>query len=567
MKSCILSSIITCLVVFLFGCGSPGGNSDRETELPADEHFKVETLADGFIDAMELAVTPDGRVFVVERTGGLKLYDPTTGETSLLAEIPVEVRVEEYARETGLLGITLDPKFGENGWLYLFYSVRGEGLQRLARFTFFNGKLGDEKTVLEFSHNRKNAVCHEAGSLAFGPDGNLYLSTGDNTCPFESDGSAPIDEREGRHFYDAQRSAGNTNDLRGKILRIKPNADGTYAIPNGNLFAPGTPKTRPEIFAMGCRNPFRISIDSHSGFVYWGEVGPDGAADTERGSSGHDEINQARQAGNFGWPYFVAENRAYADYDFATELIGSHFNPNAPVNDSPNNTGLQQLPPATEPLWAYPRASACAGPVYHYGDYPDSETKLPRVFDNSLIVFDWTSAWVRVLKLDDEGDVVSNEPWLGRHLFIHPVDMEFGSDGALYLLEYGTPWYDGTDGRLRKITYSKEQIPIDVTATDPRMIGFDPEHPGSKLIASTTCLACHTTVQKSIGPSYYFVAQKYASDPAARDLLANKILTGGLGAWGPIPMPPHPQHNIEETQQMVDAILKVNPPPELLEDL
>ncbi|MDA1069051.1 MAG: PQQ-dependent sugar dehydrogenase [Verrucomicrobia bacterium] len=561
MRFCILFLTITSLVVFSFGCSRHAENSANETELPADEHFKVETLAEGFVDAMELAVTPDGRIFVVERTGGLHLYDPKTGETNLLAKIPVELRVEEFAREAGLLGITLDPKFSENGWLYLFFSEKGEAIQRLSRFRFTDGKLGDETTILEFPHNRKNAVCHEGGSLAFGPDGNLYLSTGDNTCPFESDGSAPIDEREGRHFYDAQRSAANTNDLRGKILRIKPNADGSYAIPEGNLFSPGTPKTRPEIFAMGCRNPFRISIDSHSGFVYWGEVGPDGATDTERGSSGYDEINQARKAGNFGWPYFVADNRAYADYDFSSEQIGARFNPDEPFNDSPNNTGLNQLPPTTEPLWAYPRASACAGPVYHYGDFPNNATKLPKVFDNSLIVFDWTSAWVRVLKLNDSGDVVSNKPWLGRHLFVHPIDMEFGNDGSLYVLEYGSLWYDGTDGRLRKITYSNEPIPIEVPETDPRMIGFDPEHPGSKLIANTTCLACHTTNMKSIGPAYFEVAEKYADDLNARDTLANKILTGGVGVWGAMPMPPHPQLNIEETQQMMDAILAVPPPP------
>ena len=179
------------------------------------------------------------------------------------------------------------------------------------------------------------------------------------------------------------------------------------------------------------------------------------------------------------------------------------------------------------------------------------------MFDNSLIVFDWTSAWVRVLKLNANGEIVWNETWLGRHLFIHPINMEFGRKGELYLLEYGTPWYDGTDGRLRKITYSNEPIPIDVTAEDPRMKGLDSNHPGSKLIAKTSCLACHNTEQRSIGPAYQDVAKKYAAIPEARDQLAKKILAGGLGAWGPIPMPPHPQHNIEETQQMVDATLGI----------
>ncbi len=529
-----------------------------ESPLPADEHFKVETVAGGLVDAMEIAVLPKGDVLIIERTGGVKHFDPATGMTELVTTIPVEVRKETFARESGLLGITPDPDFETNSHIYLFYSVPGNSMQRLARFNFSNGELSNETLILEFPHDRENAVCHEGGSLAFGPDGNLFLSTGDNTCPFESNGSAPIDQRPERHWYDAQRSAANTNDLRGKILRIRPKPEGGYEIPEGNLF-PKSDKTRPEIYAMGCRNPFRISVDSKSGFVYWGEVGPDAAETNDRGSIGFDEINQAREAGYFGWPYFVADNKAYTDYDFAAEKLGKPFNPAAPINDSPNNTGKQNLPAATAPLWFYPRASACAGPVYHREQFPDTQSKLPDVFDNCLIAYDWTSGWVRAIKLDENGDIVWNKPWLSRHLLIHPVDMETAPTGEIYILEYGSAWYDGADGRLRKISYSETPVPLEMTAADPRMKGLDLEHPGSKIIAKSTCLACHLTDQKSIGPKYSDVAKKYSGDSAARDILAKKILTGGVGVWGPIPMPPHPQHNIEETQQIVDAILKMTP--------
>ena len=84
-----------------------------------------------------------------------------------------------------------------------------------------------------------------------------------------------MDERPGRSPWDSQKSAANPNDLRGKIYRIHPEADGTYTIPKGNLFPPGTPGTRPEVYVMGNRNPFRISIDQKTGYLYWGEVGPD----------------------------------------------------------------------------------------------------------------------------------------------------------------------------------------------------------------------------------------------------------------------------------------------------
>lgn len=527
-------------------------------KVPADEHFQIDTIAGDFVDAMEIAVTPEGDVFVIERTGAVKLVNSMSGKTKLIATIPVEVRKKEFARECGLLGITLDPNYAKNKWVYLYYSVQGKPVHNLARFTFKENQLADEKTLLEIPHDRENATCHEGGSLAFGPDGCLYLSTGDNTCPFKSNGSAPIDEGKDRKWYDAQRTAGNTNDLRGKILRIKPTADGGYRIPDGNLFAKGTAQTRPEIFVMGCRNPYRISIDQKSNYLYWGKVGPDAGRDSSRGPRGYDEINQARKAGNFGWPYFIADNKAYADYDFVTKETGYKFNPAKPINTSANNTGLTELPPAQPAFWHYPRASACAGPVFHADLFPRNQGGLPAELDGCLIAYDWTTTRIRLIKLDDKGDIEWNEPWLGKYRFVHPGDMEMGPKGELFILEYGSAWYDGKDGKLKRVTYSETPQEIEVAPDDPRMKGLPMDHPGSKLIAESTCLACHNTTQKSIGPTYRDVAKKYAKDPKAIENLAHKVIKGGVGVWGELQhMPPHPQHNIEETRQMVEAILKV----------
>ncbi len=528
-----------------------------ETRVPADEHFRVDTVAEGFVDAMEIAVTPKGYVFVIERTGALKIVNPTSGEVKLIETLPVELREKEFARECGLLGITLDPQFKKNSWLYLYYSPKGEALHRLARYEFDGKKIHSPKTLLEVPQDPENGTCHEGGSLTFGPDGCLYLSTGDNTCPFKSNGSAPIDEGPERKWFDAQRSAANTNDLRGKILRIKPTADGSYTIPEGNLFPKGTAKTRPEIYVMGCRNPYRISVDQKSNYLYWGKVGPDAGKDSSRGPRGYDEINQARQAGNFGWPYFSGDNKPYADYDFVTKKVGEKFDPTKPINSSVNNTGLTELPPAQPAFWHYPRASACAGPVFHADRFPSGGSGLPNELDGCLIVYDWTSTWIRVIKLDEKGDIEWNEPWLAKFRFVHPGDMEMGPKGELYILEYGSAWYDGKDGKLKRVTYSETPQAIEVPASDPRMAGLPADHPGTALISGTTCLACHSTTQKSIGPTYRDVAKKYAKDPKAIESLAEKIIKGGVGVWGEQPMPPHPQHNIEETQQMIEAILKV----------
>ena len=147
--------------------------------------------------------------------------------------------------------------------------------------------------MLDVPTNR-GMCCHVGGDIDFDAAGNLYLSTGDDSNPFDSDGYTPIDERTNRNpAYDAQRSAGNTNDLRGKVLRIKVNANGTYSIPAGNLFPPGTAGTRPEIYAMGFRNPFRLSVDKATGAVYLGDYGPDaGTASATRGPGGQVEFNR-----------------------------------------------------------------------------------------------------------------------------------------------------------------------------------------------------------------------------------------------------------------------------------
>src|SRR5690606_3021338 len=235
--------------------------------------------------------------------------------------------VPKVNAEEGFMGLALDPDYENNKFIYAFYSPIDTSVNRLSRFVFDNGKLdkASEKVVLQFYSQRK-ICCHTGGSIAFGPNGLLYLSAGDNSTPFnqpttyKNDGFSPRDGRPGFEQYDARRSAGNTNDLRGKILRIKVKPDGSYEIPEGNLFPEGTAKTRPEIYVMGNRNPYRISVDQKTGYLYWGEVGPDANNDSldTRGPRGYDEINQARKAGFFGWPFFVGDNYAYRAYDYAT---------------------------------------------------------------------------------------------------------------------------------------------------------------------------------------------------------------------------------------------------------
>ncbi|MDB9741730.1 PQQ-dependent sugar dehydrogenase [Akkermansiaceae bacterium] len=463
-------------------------------------------------------------------------------------------------RESGLLGIALDPDFLKNGWLYLYYSPEGEEFHQLSRFTFKKDSLSQEKEMLTVPRYVGQNVCHEGGAVEFGPDGLLYLATGDNTNPFESRGYAPIDEREGREWADAQRTAANTNDLRGKILRIKPTPEGGYSIPQGNLFSAdvkqNTGKTKPEIYVMGCRNPYRFSIDPKTNYLYWGKVGPDGAKKSNRGPAGYDEINQAKKAGNYGWPYFSGNNELYADQDFSNNKTGEFFDPSAPENLSPNNTGLEKLPSVQPAFITLKRSCHGVGPVYYADSYNDSATKFPESMDSTLFMFDWNKGKFSLVKLSEKGDKLWESPIFRKHKFVHPGDVELGPNGELYVLEYGSKWYNSTDGKIKRVTYSSEAIEVIEEKNDPRMAGMSLELPGAKMIKESTCLACHMTNQSSIGPKYIDIAKKYAKRKDAAEYLADKILKGSSGVWGDQPMPANAQHNKEEALQMAEAILE-----------
>ncbi|HEX4932884.1 MAG TPA: ThuA domain-containing protein, partial [Gemmatimonadaceae bacterium] len=258
------------------------GARDYRRARPEENRFTRVVLAEKLNEPTEMAVLPDERVLFIERKGAIQLYSPATGMLKQVGYIPVNLKhLDGSQSEDGLLGLAIDPGFANNGWLYVYYSNPGpEPKNVLARLTMRGDTIDTANPVvmLEVGVQREQC-CHTGGSLAFDATGNLFLSTGDNSNPFMN-GYAPIDERPGRMPWDAQKSSANTNDLRGKILRIHPDPDGRYTIPEGNLFPPGTPKTRPEIYTMGHRNPYRISVDKRTGALYWGDVGPDASADS-----------------------------------------------------------------------------------------------------------------------------------------------------------------------------------------------------------------------------------------------------------------------------------------------
>jgi len=457
----------------------------QSERIPPENRYKRKILDFNLNEPMELDELPGRGILFVERRGALKLYDFTTEQTRTLANLDLF-----YGNEDGLLGLAVDPNYEKNNWIYLFYSAPGDDpIQRISRFDLVedNLDLDSEKILITIPTIRK--CCHSGGALEFGPDGNLFIGLGDNTNPFESSGYAPIDEREGRALWDAQKSAANTNDLRGKILRIKPEDDGTYSIPDGNLFPVGTPKTRPEIYVMGVRNPFRPSIDSKTGYLYWGDIGPDAGKDhPTRGPKGMGEFNQAKKAGFWGWPYTRGNNQVYNDYDFAKNESGPKFDPNHLINNSPHSTGIQELPPARESMiwFSYDKSeefpwlgtggiNPMAGPVFHASDYPNAKQIFPEYFENKIILYEWMRDWIYVVTLDKDHNYIKADPFMPESEFSHPMDMIFGSDGNLYVLEYGQKWNSqNLDARLNKITFIKgNRNPIARITTD-KIVGANP---------------------------------------------------------------------------------------------
>jgi glucose/arabinose dehydrogenase/PKD repeat protein len=420
-------------------------------------------------EAMSLAVLPNRSVVHTARDGTVRVTD-AAGTTTTAGRLSVYTHDEE-----GLQGVAADPNFTANRFIYLYYSpalttpggdAPTEGTQstwdqwkgelRLSRFVLTTSNtldLASEKIVLRVANDR-GQCCHVGGDIDFDAAGNLYLTTGDDTNPFQSDSYTPIDERADRNpQFDAQRSSGNTNDLRGKVLRIHPQADGTYTVPAGNLFAPGTAQTRPEIYAMGFRNPFRMSVDKATGIVYLGDYGPDaGTTNPNRGPNGQVEFNRITSSGNYGWPYCTGTNttsETYNDFTFPSGPSGAKFNcAGGPTNNSFRNTGRPVLPAArsswiryggdagTPPEFGTGSESPMGGPVYRYDANLNSAVKFPASLNGRYFAGEYGRKWIKAIEVTGTGGVgdIGAFPWTGTQV----MDMAFGPDGALYVLDYGS---------------------------------------------------------------------------------------------------------------------------------
>ncbi|MDB5320414.1 MAG: glucose/sorbosone dehydrogenase [Phycisphaerales bacterium] len=229
--------------------------------------FSETAVATGLHGPTAMAFAPDGRLFITEQSGALRIVK----NNALLAAPFVSLRVDSGG-ERGLLGVALDPNFASNHFIYVYYTVPGRrhtpAHNRVSRFTD-NGDVAlkrSEQILLDITP-LSAATNHNGGAIHFGPDGKLYIATGEN-----NNGA----------------NAQDITNLLGKILRI--NADGT--IPTDNPFYANASGSNKAIWAIGLRNPFNFSFNSATGQMLINDVG----------EHTYEEINVGVAGANYGWP-------------------------------------------------------------------------------------------------------------------------------------------------------------------------------------------------------------------------------------------------------------------------
>jgi uncharacterized repeat protein (TIGR03806 family) len=286
------------LVIALLGPSSP--EASAATFLPG---FYVATVARGLTGATAMEVAPDGRIFVCEQTGALRVI-----KNNVLLETPFTKVTVDSSWERGLLGVALDPQFPEQPFVYLCSIAPAPyPHHRISRFTARGDVAVPESEVILFEGDDQSGLGggvkngHQGGAIHFGPDGKLYIAIGDQTA------GAP---------------AQSLSTLQGKILRLNP--DGS--IPPGNPFYRKTTGKYRAIWALGLRNPFTFAFQPGTGRMFINDVG-----------GANEEINVGAAGANYGWP--TVEHGPTSDPRFRGPILwypessitgGTFYNPSRP---------------------------------------------------------------------------------------------------------------------------------------------------------------------------------------------------------------------------------------------
>jgi glucose/arabinose dehydrogenase/endonuclease YncB( thermonuclease family) len=398
----------------------PGGNYAiaGAIGLGLPQGFDVDVVGSGFVEATSFAMLPDGRILVAEKQGIVKIIK----NSSVLPTPFIDIRkdVSSYW-DRGLIGIGVDPNFSANGYVYLFYTyendpatISGSKTARLTRVVAVGDTANPASQVVllgtavgssckQFPAGADclpaEAPSHSVGTVRFGSDGSLFVTQGDGASFTVVDDNALL--------------AQNLDSLAGKLLRI----DRTGAGLPGNPFWNGSATAnRSKVWVYGLRNAFRFGMHPQLGFPYIGDVG----------WSTWEEISAARSGRNLGWPCFEGQavQGGYSGYPLCQALYSA--------TSSPLVWPLIQ--------WNHDEGSAAAtGGAF----YPGSV--WPTEYRGAYFYGDYARQFLRYVNVDSN-DAVSAGPSPFGYAIGQVVDLQFGSDDALYYISI-------TDGQLRRIRY------------------------------------------------------------------------------------------------------------------
>ncbi|MDB5104886.1 MAG: glycosyl hydrolase [Fibrobacteres bacterium] len=421
---------------------------------------------------MALVASADGPpdIYFVQKQGTIKRYNGKDSTVDSLGTIPVD-----FMAEYGLVGIAARRDFRKDPALYVLYSFLEADRTlsfRLSRFRFKTGLTGldpaSEKILIKIP--RKRVSFHTGGAMDFDEYGDLWVAIGDNQL--------------------TELGPGNTADLRGGILRIHPDESAKgYSIPSGNFGehlskwfkAQGnadlaaqyadTAKVKPEIYVKGTRNAYTMTLDPVRRWVTWGDVGPDQQKISE-------ENNLVKEPYYMGWPYFAGEEdmggvRPY-DITMPTGALRS-----GPINNAAI-TGVKQLPPIREPIFARPEGCTATGPIFRYDGSLKGANQFPPQFDRKWMISGCDSYGFHILTLDSAGETITARTQI--FSTIRPprmVDLKQGPDGALYYLQWGSISVNSGIFRIDYTGACKDPalLPEKAGCATPGFDNYDPKLP------------------------------------------------------------------------------------------
>lgn len=376
--------------------------------------FTREQILSGLGTTMSITFLPDGRALVGQKNGEILIADLTEDTITTASYMTIPDVLD--SREKGLLDVTLDPNFEQNGYFYAYYSKESTTKNRLVRFVHQESTGGldsfadpsSEALIWEQPEEIENC-CHKGGGLDFGPDGMLYLTTGDDFA--------------GMRGGDTHPSQDLTSSL-GKLLRFNP--DPNDPIPSDNPYV-DDPDALDAIWAHGLRNPWRAKFDQETNRFFISDVGGNSPPD-------HEEINVGQELADYGWPHCEGTEQSNV------------FEP----------CDVDQ----TDPLYDYPHSegnSVTGGVVYRGKQFPDE-------FQGAYFFGDYAQNWLKYMTFAQDGSV--DQVQLFDDDIAAPITIQQGTDGSLYVAT--------VSGTIYRYTYTGNAAPQITSVTASPTTGVAP---------------------------------------------------------------------------------------------